>query len=285
LATLGAFLLIYAFFLYDSFLSRMNLVESQMLGGDTRSQQTEIRHFAQKIAFMEEQAKKLLEMEGQVKKELKEINEMKRTTRITPAIPIKKPHLIGKAGLSLPEEQIYVHDKQRTRLVSHLHQELLDLRKQAIQREHNLKEIGEYLRAQKSILIATPSLWPVLGRITSRFGETRQVLSSGGTKPHRGLDIAAPVGTAILAPADGVVRFAGWGLQYGRYICIDHGHGFSTMYGHLQEYSVKTGAKVKKGQMIGKAGLSGKTNGPHLHYVLCIHGNPVNPAPFLTQTP
>jgi murein DD-endopeptidase MepM/ murein hydrolase activator NlpD len=263
----------------------MNLVESQMLGGDTRSQQTEIRHFAQKIAFMEEQAKKLLEMEGQVKKELKEINEMKRTTRITPAIPIKKPHLIGKAGLSLPEEQIYVHDKQRTRLVSHLHQELLDLRKQAIQREHNLKEIGEYLRAQKSILIATPSLWPVLGRITSRFGETRQVLSSGGTKPHRGLDIAAPVGTAILAPADGVVRFAGWGLQYGRYICIDHGHGFSTMYGHLQEYSVKTGAKVKKGQMIGKAGLSGKTNGPHLHYVLCIHGNPVNPAPFLTQTP
>ncbi len=285
LAAVGAFFLIYAFFLYNSFSSRVNLVESQMLGRNSRSQQIEIPHFAQKIAFMEEQAKKLLEMEGQVRKELKEINEMKRTTRISPAIPLKKPHLIGRTGLCLPEEQILIHDKERARLVSHLHQELLDLRKQAIQREHNLKEMGEYLRAQKSILAATPSLWPVLGRITSRFGETRQVFSSGGTKPHRGLDIAAPAGTAILAPADGVVRFAGWGLQYGRFISIDHGYGFSTMYGHLQEFSVKTGSKVKKGQMIGKVGLSGKTNGPHLHYVLCLHGNPVNPAPFLTQRP
>lgn len=285
LASLGAFFLIYAFFLYDSFLPRMNLDESQKLWRDTRSQQAEIRHFAKKIAFMEEQARKLQEMEGRVKKELKEINEMKRTTKITPAIPIKKPQLIRKAEISLPGQQIYIHDRERARLVSHLYEELLELRKQAIQREHNLKEIGEYLRAQKSILIATPSLWPVMGRITSRFGETRQILSSGGTKPHRGLDIAAPVGTAILAPADGVVSFAGWGPQYGRFISINHGYGFSTMYGHLQEFSVKTGAKVRKGQMIGKVGLTGKTNGPHLHYVVCIHGNPVNPAPFLTQRP
>jgi murein DD-endopeptidase MepM/ murein hydrolase activator NlpD len=100
-----------------------------------------------------------------------------------------------------------------------------------------------------------------------------------------GVDIASPIGTAILAPADGVVKFTGWGHQYGRCVSIDHGHGFSTMYGHLEEFSVKTGAKVKKGQTIGTVGLTGNTNGPHLHYVIHFHGSPVNPARFLTHTP
>jgi murein DD-endopeptidase MepM/ murein hydrolase activator NlpD len=283
--SLGVAFLIYAFFIYASLSSRMKLVEVRKLQAETSSQQAEIHHFAQKIALMEEQSKKLLEMEGQVKKELKEINEMGRTTKITPALPIKRPHLIRNAAISFAEEQIYIHDNERPRVLSHLDQELLVLRKQSIQREHNLREIGRFLQAQKSVLIATPSLWPVMGRITSSFGETRQVLSSGGTRPHRGVDIASPIGTAILAPADGVVKFTGWGQEYGRCICIDHGHGFSTMYGHLKEFSVKAGAKVKKGQTIGKVGLTGQTNGPHLHYVIYFHGNPVNPAGFLTQTP
>jgi murein DD-endopeptidase MepM/ murein hydrolase activator NlpD len=234
---------------------------------------------------MEEQSNKLLEMEGQVKKELKEINEMRRTTRITPALAINKPRLIGNDVISFAEEQIHFHDNERPRLLTHLDQELLVLRKQSIQREHNLKEIGKLLQSQKSVLTATPSLWPVRGRITSRFGETRQARSSGGTRPHMGLDISSPVGTPILAPANGVVKFTGWGQQYGRCIAIDHGHGFSTMYGHLKEFSVKAGAKVKKGQTIGKVGLTGNTNGPHLHYVIHFHGTPVNPARFLTQTP
>ena len=282
--SLGVAFLIYAFFIYASLSSRMKLVEVRKLRAETSSQQAEIRHFAQKIALMEEQSKKLLEMEGQVKKELKEINQMKRTTKITPAMSMNQLHLIGKAGISFAGEQIYIHDTARPPLISHLDQELVVLRKQSIQREHNLREIGKFLQAQKSVLIATPSLWPVMGRITSSFGETRQVLASGGTRPHMGVDIASPVGTAILAPADGVVKFTGWGQQYGRCISLDHGHGFSTMYGHLKEFSVKAGARVKKGQPIGKVGLTGQTNGPHLHYVIYFHGRPVNPAPFLTQT-
>jgi murein DD-endopeptidase MepM/ murein hydrolase activator NlpD len=283
--SVGLAFLIYSFLFYDFLLSRVNMVNLQKLRALTRSQQAEIRYFVQNISSMEEQAKKLLVMEGQVRKELKEINEIKRTTKVTPAIPVKKPHLSGNDDSSAPEEQISILEKEKTQLGSRLHQGFLALRKQAIQREKNLKEIREFLRAQKSILLATPSLWPVLGRITSRFGETRRALYSGGTRPHNGLDIAAPVGTAVIAPADGVVSSAGWELQYGRYICISHGYGFSTMYGHLQEILVKPGAKVKKGQIIGKVGLSGKTNGPHLHYEVSFHGNPVNPGPFLTQTP
>lgn len=282
---LGVAFLIYAIFIYASLSSRIKLWEVRKLRAETSSQQAEIRHFAQKIAFMEEQSKKLLEMEGQVKKELKEINGMRRTTKITSALQFKKPHLIGNAAISFVGEQIYIHDNERPPLLSHLDQELVVLRKQSIQREHNLREIGKFLQAQKSVLMATPSLWPVMGRITSIFGETRQALSSGGTRPHMGLDIASPIGTAILAPADGVVKFTSWGEQYGRCICIDHGHGFSTMYGHLRDFSVKAGEKVKKGQTIGRVGLTGKTNGPHLHYMIYFHGSPVNPARFLTQTP
>jgi murein DD-endopeptidase MepM/ murein hydrolase activator NlpD len=283
--SLGVAFLIYAFFIWASLSSRMKLSEVRKLRADTSSQQAEIRHFAEKIALMEEQSKKLLEMEGQVKKELNEFNEMRRRTRFIPALAIKSFHLVGNTAVSFAEGQIYIHDNERPRLLSHLDEELVGLRKQSIQREHNLGEIGKFLQSQKSVLRSTPSLWPVTGRITSIFGETRPALSSGGTRPHMGLDIASPIGTAILAPADGVVKFVGWGQQYGRCISIDHGHGFSTLYGHLKEFSVKAGAKVKKGQSIGKVGLTGQTNGPHLHYMVHFHGNPVNPARFLTQTP
>jgi len=283
--SLGVAFLIYALFIFASLSSRMKLSEVRKLRVETSSRQAEIRHFAQKIALMEEESKKLLEMEGQVKKELREINEMRRTIRITSALAIKKPRFIGNDAISFAESQIYIHDNERPRSFSHLDQKLLVLGKQSIQREHNLREIGKLLQFQRSVLIATPSLWPVRGRITSSFGETRQARASGGTRPHMGLDIGVPVGTAILAPADGVVKFTGWGQQYGRYISLDHGHGFSTMYGHLKEFSVKAGAKVKKGQTIGRVGLTGNTNGPHLHYVIYFHGHPVNPARFLTQTP
>jgi murein DD-endopeptidase MepM/ murein hydrolase activator NlpD len=283
--SLGVAFLIYGFFIYASLSSRMKLVEVRKLRVETSSQQAEIRHFAQKIALMEEQSKKLLEMEGQVKKELEEINhQMKSATKTSTAMSIDEPHLIGKAGISFSGEQIYINDNARPPLISHLDRELVILRKQSIQREHNLGEIGKFLQAQKSVLTATPSLWPVKGRITSSFGETRQVLASGGTRPHMGVDIASPVGTAILAPADGVVKFTGWGPRYGRCISIDHGHGFCTMYGHLKEFLVKAGARVKRGQSIGKVGLTGQTNGPHLHYVIYFHGSPVNPIRFLTQT-
>jgi murein DD-endopeptidase MepM/ murein hydrolase activator NlpD len=283
--SLGVLFLLYAFFIYASLSPRTKLAEVRKLRAENTSQQAEIRHFAQKIAIMEEQSKKLLEMEGQVKKELTEIHEMKRTTKTSPAMFSKKLDLTGKAGISFSEEQIYINETARPWLLSRLDQELIVLRKQSIQREHNLREIGKFLQAQKSALIATPSLWPVMGRITSNFGETRQALASGGTRPHMGVDIASPVGTTILAPADGIVKFTGWGQQYGRCISIDHGHGFSTMYGHLKDFSVKAGARIKKGQPIGKVGLTGQTNGPHLHYVIYFHGSPVNPARFLTQTP
>jgi murein DD-endopeptidase MepM/ murein hydrolase activator NlpD len=160
----------------------------------------------------------------------------------------------------------------------------MELSKEAFQREQTLMELKEFLRAQKSVLLSIPSLWPVLGRITSAFGETRFSPSSGGTRPHMGLDISAPVGTPVLSPADGVVISAGREAEYGRMVCVDHGHGYTSKYGHLHEIHVKAGDRVQAGQVLGTVGTSGNTTGPHLHYEVRFYGRPVNPYSYLTQT-
>ena len=229
-------------------------------------------------------------MEKQVAKDLKEVSELKKNIKAPPKATKKKTSLVKKEevefkeNLSFREEEVSVLDKERNRLVSRMHQDLLELRKEFSQREQNFKELKEFLQAQKSILLATPSLWPVIGRISSGFGDTRLSSSSGGTRPHMGIDIPAPSGTPVVAPADGLVSFAGREAEYGRLICLDHGHGYSTMFGHLKDLFVQTGDKVKRGQTIGTVGTSGKSTGPHLHYEVRINGNPVNPARYLNQS-
>ena len=99
-----------------------------------------------------------------------------------------------------------------------------------------------------------------------------------------GIDISAPTGTPVAAPADGAVISAGREAQYGLLVCVDHGHGFVTFYGHLKEIRVKPGDRVKTGQTLGTVGTSGYTTGPHLHYEVRVHGRPVNPFSYLTQT-
>jgi len=276
-------ILIFAIIIYDFTILRTKFVDLKKLREDTCYQENEILRVAEKIALMEDQTSKLQELGKGVKNDLREVEELRTKMKVSSLNLPKKPPLITERKASFGEEQVFVLEKDRTALVSQLHQKLLELRKQAFQREHHLQEIQKFLQGRKSLLLAIPSLWPVSGRITSGFGEIRLVGSSGGTRPHRGLDIAAPIGTPILAPADGVVSFAGREVTYGRLICIDHGHGFLTRYGHLREVSVKTGAKVKRGQIIGEVGVTGKTNGPHLHYMVCLQGNAVNPGHYLTQ--
>jgi murein DD-endopeptidase MepM/ murein hydrolase activator NlpD len=187
---------------------------------------------------------------------------------------------VRKEILTFRQETVSILEKERPRLISRLHQDLLELRKEAFQRELNLKELKEFLQAQKSILLSIPSLWPVFGPITSRFGDAR-ASSSGAPRSHQGVDISVPPGTPIVAPADGVVSFAGRESEYGLMICLDHGNGFSTAYGHMKEIAVQTGDRVRMGQVIGTVGVSGNTTGPHLHYEVRIQGNAVNPFRYL----
>ncbi|MDI6753102.1 MAG: peptidoglycan DD-metalloendopeptidase family protein [Thermodesulfobacteriota bacterium] len=289
-AVLGILIVVSAFMVYNYITFQKKVSELHALRAETNSQQEEIRSFMEKITLLEKQLDKLKEMEKQVAKDLKEVSELKKNIKTPPKATKKKTSLVKKEevefkeNLSFREEEVSVLDKERNRLVSRMHQDLLELHKEFSQREQNFKELKEFLQAQKSILLATPSLWPVIGRISSGFGDTRLSSSSGGTRPHMGIDIPAPSGTPVVAPADGLVSFAGREAEYGRLICLDHGHGYSTMFGHLKDLFVQTGDKVKRGQTIGTVGTSGKSTGPHLHYEVRFNGNPVNPARYLNQS-
>ena len=130
-----------------------------------------------------------------------------------------------------------------------------------------------------------PNLWPVMGPITSGFGQREDpVLGNGEGEFHAGVDISAPIGTPIRAAADGVVVTAGVENGYGREVVIDHGHGLKTIYGHMSGFNVIAGQSVIRGEVIGYVGHSGRTTGNHLHYEVKIHDTPVNPHKYLRET-
>jgi murein DD-endopeptidase MepM/ murein hydrolase activator NlpD len=128
-----------------------------------------------------------------------------------------------------------------------------------------------------------PSMWPVEGRVGSSFGEREDPFNGEG-KFHTGIDIEAPYGTPVRAPADGEVSGASMGAGYGRQVVLNHGHDLLTVYGHLSSVAVVPGQHVIRGQVIGYVGQSGRATGPHLHYEVRVHNVPVNPHKYLRTT-
>jgi murein DD-endopeptidase MepM/ murein hydrolase activator NlpD len=130
-----------------------------------------------------------------------------------------------------------------------------------------------------------PTLWPIMGPITSSFGQREDpILGNGEGEFHTGIDISAPTGVPIRATGDGTVKHAEMSNGYGREVVIDHGHGVETVYGHMSGFAVIEGQTVVRGQVIGYVGHSGRTTGSHLHYEVRIHNTPVNPHKYLRTT-
>jgi murein DD-endopeptidase MepM/ murein hydrolase activator NlpD len=130
---------------------------------------------------------------------------------------------------------------------------------------------------------ATPSMWPVDGRLTSPFGARSDPFSGEGAF-HTGVDISALFGTPVRAAADGIVTFAEMENGYGRLIKIDHGNGIETYYAHLSRFYVQQGQDVRRGEMIGAVGSSGLVTAPHLHYEVRIGHAPMNPYRYLAKS-
>ena len=131
-----------------------------------------------------------------------------------------------------------------------------------------------------------PSLWPVMGPITSSFGQrVDPVLHNGEGEFHAGVDISAPSGTPVRATADGYVKLAGLANGYGREVILDHGNSLESCYAHLSGFAVMEGEHVVRGQVIGYVGTSGRiVGGANLHYEVRIHNTPVNPHKYLRET-
>jgi murein DD-endopeptidase MepM/ murein hydrolase activator NlpD len=148
------------------------------------------------------------------------------------------------------------------------------------ERELSLAELLEGLEGKRHHLASTPAIWPAKGWMTSRFGN-RVSPFTGARQFHGGIDIAGARGTDVIAPARGKVTYAGKRGPLGRSVTIDHGYGIRTTYGHNDELFVKRGQEIERGQVIAALGSTGRSTGPHLHYVVEVSGKAVNPLNYI----
>jgi murein DD-endopeptidase MepM/ murein hydrolase activator NlpD len=153
----------------------------------------------------------------------------------------------------------------------------------------------DYLRSADAMLLLSsparrfravasiPNLWPVDGRLIGSFGPRQDPFSGEGQEIHKGVDISGEVGTPVHVTADGIVRFADMFSGYGRLVIVDHGGGIETWYGHMSKMYVHAGQEVRRAELIGAVGMSGRVTAPHLHYEVHVNGRPMNPYPYLAN--
>ena len=132
--------------------------------------------------------------------------------------------------------------------------------------------------------VSIPSRAPLAASTTTSSYGMREHPVLGGMKAHKGIDLAAPTGTPVYATADGTVERADWFSSYGLYVAIEHGSDLETRYAHMSRLAVAAGQHVRKGEIIGYVGTTGRSTGPHLHYEVRVGGTAVNPIPYMAET-
>ena len=164
-------------------------------------------------------------------------------------------------------------------LVRDMHVEINEIDHASHNQKRSFSAIFSQLEGKRNLLAATPSIRPLKGWVSSRFGY-RESPFTGRREFHRGLDIATHAGSPIIAPADGLVTFAGRKGLMGNMVTIEHGFGMVTRYGHVQKLLKKKGKRVKRGETIALVGNTGRSTGPHLHYEVRLNGVAVNPVNY-----
>ncbi len=155
-----------------------------------------------------------------------------------------------------------------------------DITRKAKEVEQALQYVETQINEQKAKLASTPALWPTRGYITDTFGMRKHPIT-GKRHFHNGMDIATQLGNKVIATADGYVLITEHTSILGNLVGIDHGFGFSTRYGHLSSFAVKEGDRVKRGQVIGWVGNTGRSTAPHVHYEVIYMGKNQNPMNYI----
>jgi murein DD-endopeptidase MepM/ murein hydrolase activator NlpD len=148
--------------------------------------------------------------------------------------------------------------------------------------EGRLSYVRRDVERQEALVGAHPSIWPTYGWLTGYFGG-RPDPFTGERAFHQGLDISTAKGQPVYATANGTVESAEYTGEYGNLIVVRHDFGLSTRYGHLSKFKVRPGQSVKRGDVIGLVGSTGRSTGAHLHYEVLANGKLINPLPLLTQ--
>lgn len=183
-----------------------------------------------------------------------------------------------------------LENMQNARLVINTTHKLDLLKKQLYIQSNSFDEIVRLCKGKDKMYKCIPAIQPVANKnlksMASGYGKRIDPIY-GTARYHEGMDFSAEIGTAIYATGDGVVEEVGWESGYGKSVVINHGYGYKTRYAHMNDYNVRKGEKVVRGQIIGEVGNTGKSTGPHLHYEVRLKGKAVNPVNyyFMDLTP
>ena len=168
-----------------------------------------------------------------------------------------------------------------TRMAAEIKGRLAWLERQTVRQLHMLARLEHTAGERVGLWAATPSIWPVKGHVSSRFGP-RISPFTGKRAFHSGVDISAPRGKTVRAPAKGKVVAAAYDSKIGNFIRINHRHGVETIYGHLSKILVRDGQQVKRGDVLGLIGSTGRySTGPHLHYQIAVNDKVVDPLQYI----
>ncbi|WP_454975970.1 M23 family metallopeptidase [Capnocytophaga bilenii] len=194
------------------------------------------------------------------------------------------PDSIRKGGLRNPNKYKDLEKYGGSKLIADATKRMDVLRKQIVVQSKSLDNITKLSKEKEKFLASIPAIQPVnnkdLKRMASGYGWRTDPFTKA-RKFHYGMDFSSPQGTPVYAAGDGVVIRADDGSSgYGNHIRIDHGYGYVTLYGHLSAYNVRAGQKVKRGDLIGKVGSTGRSEAPHLHYEVMKNGEHINPIHF-----
>lgn len=148
--------------------------------------------------------------------------------------------------------------------------------------QDSFRVLDTAFQKQALLLSSTPSIYPVRGLLGNGFGWRRDPFT-GMRDFHQGLDIVAPQGTRVVAPADGIVTRVGPAGGFGLSLFVSHGYGVVTRYGHLSSTAVKVGQRVRRGETIAATGSTGRSTGPHLHYEVMVHQKAVDPLVYILE--
>jgi murein DD-endopeptidase MepM/ murein hydrolase activator NlpD len=192
--------------------------------------------------------------------------------------------LLGSTILSIGAGRVFEREqRERPTLASAdaVPPEVSTLVERAESLSKNLDVATTRLERRHARLLATPSILPAAGKLSSNFSSARFHPLLHELRAHKGVDIRAPMGTTIRAAAEGRVRFVGWSRGYGLTAEIDHGYGYVTRYAHASRMVVRNGMRVSKGEKIGEVGQTGMAVAPHLHYEVLVNGKATNPRRFI----
>lgn len=248
-----------------------------------KREKAEMSRLRQQTKEQKVQIEGLVDKVNNIAVNMDELRQLDKQIRVLANMEDKRSagQILGIGGSPGSENRIASRmEADQKMLMANIDKNTDQLTEDATEQRRSYHELLRFLKEQKSMRDAMPSVWPVKGWVTSEFGSRTSPMGSA-REFHKGIDIATKMGVPITAPADGIAAEVAYDREMGHMIRINHGHGMVTWYGHLMKSAAKEGSFVKKGTVIGYIGNSGRSTGSHLHYSVFLNGVPVNPRKYL----